>query len=39
MISEKTVQRHVVKILDKLGVSNRLDLVLFAVYHQLIDPR
>jgi DNA-binding NarL/FixJ family response regulator len=39
VLSEKTVQSHVAKILDKLGVSNRLEGVLFIVYHQLIDPR
>jgi len=39
VISEKTVQTHVAKILDKLGVSNRLEGVLFIVYHQQIDPR
>src|SRR5579862_4714980 len=36
-VSGKTVDRHVGNILDKLGVSNSLDLVLFAVYHRLID--
>jgi DNA-binding NarL/FixJ family response regulator len=36
-ISGETVTCHVANIFDKLGVSNRLELVLFAVYHQLID--
>jgi len=34
-ISEDTVKRHVTHIFDKLGVSNRLELVLFAVHHRL----
>ena len=36
-ISEQTVKHHVSNIFDKLGVSNRLELALFAVNHQLID--
>lgn len=35
-ISENTAKHHVTNIFDKLGVSNRLELVLFAVEHQLI---
>jgi two-component system, NarL family, nitrate/nitrite response regulator NarL len=35
-ISEGTVKHHLTSIFDKLGVSNRLELVLFAVEHQLI---
>jgi two-component system, NarL family, nitrate/nitrite response regulator NarL len=35
-ISEQTVKHHLTHIFDKLAVSNRLELVLFAVYHQLI---
>lgn len=35
-ISEQTVKHHVGHIFDKLGVSNRLELALFAVNHGLI---
>jgi len=34
-ISENTVKHHLTKIFDKLGVSNRLELALFAAEHQL----
>jgi two-component system, NarL family, nitrate/nitrite response regulator NarL len=34
-ISEQTVKHHVSNIFDKLGVSNRLELALFAVNHKL----
>jgi two-component system, NarL family, nitrate/nitrite response regulator NarL len=34
-ISGQTVKHHVSNIFDKLGVSNRLELALFAVNHQL----
>jgi two-component system, NarL family, nitrate/nitrite response regulator NarL len=34
-ISEDTVKHHLTNIFDKLGVSNRLELALFAVHHQL----
>ena len=34
-ISVKTVKHHLTNIFDKLGVSNRLELALFAVHHQL----
>lgn len=37
-ISEQTVKHHLTSIFDKLGVSNRLELALFAVNHRLIDP-
>lgn len=37
-ISGKTVQRHITAICAKLGVSNRLELTLFAIFHQLIEP-
>jgi two-component system nitrate/nitrite response regulator NarL len=35
-ISEQTVKHHLTNIFDKLGVSNRLELALFAVNHHLI---
>lgn len=34
-LSEHTVKHHIGHIFDKLGVSNRLELALFAVNHQL----
>jgi two-component system, NarL family, nitrate/nitrite response regulator NarL len=34
-ISERTVKNHLTNIFDKLGLSNRLELVLFAIEHQL----
>jgi two-component system nitrate/nitrite response regulator NarL len=34
-ISEQTVKHHLTNIFDKLGVSNRLELALFAVHHDL----
>jgi DNA-binding NarL/FixJ family response regulator len=34
-ISEQTVKHHLTNIFDKLGVSNRLELALFAVNHGL----
>lgn len=37
-ISQQTVKHHISNIFDKLGVSNRLELALFAVNHQLTDP-
>ena len=35
-LSEDTVKHHLTNIFDKLGVSNRLELALFAVHHQLV---
>lgn len=35
-ISEDTVKHHLSSIFDKLGVSNRLELALFAVNHHLV---
>jgi DNA-binding NarL/FixJ family response regulator len=37
-ISEKTVKHHLTNIFDKLGVSNRLELALFALHHNLVPP-
>jgi two-component system nitrate/nitrite response regulator NarL len=37
-ISEQTVKHHLTNIFDKLGVSNRLELALFAVNHHLFAP-
>jgi DNA-binding NarL/FixJ family response regulator len=37
-ISEKTVKHHLTNIFDKLGVSNRLELALFAVHHKIGGP-
>ena len=36
-LSEQTVKHHLTNIFDKLGVSNRLELALFAVNHQLVS--
>jgi len=36
-ISERTVKHHVSNIFDKLGVSSRLELALFAVNHGLVN--
>ena len=35
-ISERTVKHHLSNIFDKLGVSSRLELALFAVNHRLV---
>jgi DNA-binding NarL/FixJ family response regulator len=37
-LSEETVKHHLTKIFSKLGVSNRLELALFAINHQLVEP-
>jgi two-component system nitrate/nitrite response regulator NarL len=34
-ISEKTVKHHLTNIFNKVGVSSRLELALFAVHHHL----
>ena len=36
-ISEQTVKHHLRNIFDKLGVSNRLELALFAINHGLVE--
>jgi len=36
-ISEDTVKHHLTNIFDKTGVSNRLELALFAVHHKLVS--
>jgi DNA-binding NarL/FixJ family response regulator len=38
-ITEQTVKNHLSHIFDKLGVSNRLELALYAVHHQLLARR
>jgi DNA-binding NarL/FixJ family response regulator len=37
-ISEQTVKNHLHNIFDKLGVSDRLELALYAIHHRVIDP-
>ena len=36
-VSEQTVKNHLSNIFDKVGVFNRLELALYAVYHGLVD--
>jgi len=36
-ISPQTVKHHLTSIFDKTGVSNRLELALFALRHELVD--
>jgi DNA-binding NarL/FixJ family response regulator len=36
-LSEHTVKHHITHIFDKLGVSTRLELALFAINHQLVS--
>ncbi|MFQ5926544.1 MAG: response regulator [Terriglobia bacterium] len=38
-ISEQTVKNHLHNIFDKLGVSDRLELALYALHHRLIEPQ
>jgi len=37
-VSAYTVKHHLASILAKLGVSNRLELVLYAADHRLVSP-
>ena len=38
-LSAHTVKHHMTHIFDKLGVSNRLELALFAVNHQIVPTQ
>ena len=38
-LSEQTVKNHLSHIYDKVGVSNRVELVLFALHHKLTERR
>jgi DNA-binding NarL/FixJ family response regulator len=38
-LSENTVKHHLSSIFDKLGVSDRLELALFAIHHRLEDDK
>jgi DNA-binding NarL/FixJ family response regulator len=38
-IAEETVKRHLSNIYVKTGVSNRLELALFAIAHHVIGPQ
>lgn len=38
LLSEETVKHHIRNIFDKTGVSNRLELTLFAMHHRLVRP-
>lgn len=38
-LSQQTVKNHLSNIFDKLGVSTRLELALYALNHQLLAPR
>jgi DNA-binding NarL/FixJ family response regulator len=37
-VSEDAVKHHITHIFDKVGVSNRLELALFAMNHRLVPP-
>jgi DNA-binding NarL/FixJ family response regulator len=37
-ISDQTVKNHLRSIYDKVGVSDRLELVLYAIHHRLELP-
>lgn len=36
-IGEPVLRLHIARICDKLSVSNEFELILFALYHELID--
>jgi two-component system, NarL family, nitrate/nitrite response regulator NarL len=36
-LSQDTVKHHLTNIFDKCGLSNRLELAIFAVHHRLVD--
>ena len=38
-LSDNTVKHHLSNIFDKLGVSDRLELALFAIHHRLADDK
>jgi two-component system nitrate/nitrite response regulator NarL len=38
-ISENTVKRHLTQIFDKVGVSSRTELAVFAAHHRVVDRR
>lgn len=38
-LSEQTVKNYLSHIFDKVGVSNRLELALYAMHHKLAEPR
>jgi two-component system nitrate/nitrite response regulator NarL len=38
-ISEETVKRHLSNVFDKVGVSNRLELALYAISHKIVAAR
>jgi len=38
-LSEQTVKNHLSHIFDKVGVSNRLELALYAVHHRLLKQK
>jgi DNA-binding NarL/FixJ family response regulator len=37
-ISETTVRHHLTSVFDKLGVADRLELVIYAFHHGLVEP-
>ena len=37
-VSQRSLRHHIASIMAKLGVGNRLELVLFALHNNLIDP-
>jgi DNA-binding NarL/FixJ family response regulator len=37
LISEQTVKNHLHNVYDKLGVSDRLELALYALHHQIVE--